>query len=75
MLRNAFWVLALGVLVMYAFFVALGAWDPAQVLPLTIVMAVLVVLWIVHAWLGRARAGEARRRDPGAVRARERRGF
>jgi hypothetical protein len=74
MLRNAFWVLSLCVLAMYAFFVALGAWDPAQVLPLTIAMAVLLVLWIGHAWLGRAHA-EERQRDPRAVSARERRGF
>lgn len=71
-LRNAFWVLALFVLAMYAFFVALGAWDPGEVLPVTIAMGVLAVLWIVRAWL----ANRARReQDPGLVRARERRGF
>jgi hypothetical protein len=74
MLRNAFWVLLLGVLAVYAFFVALGAWDPAQVLPLTIVMAVLLALWIAHAWLGHVHARD-RERDRRAVSARERRGF
>jgi hypothetical protein len=74
MLRNAFWVLSLCVLAMYAFFVALGAWNPAQVLPLTIAMGVLLALWIGHAWLGRTHA-EERERDPRSISARERRGF
>ena len=74
MLRNAFWVLSLCVLAMYAFFVALGAWDPAEVLPLTIAMAVLVALWVGHAWFGRSHA-EERERDPRVISARERRGF
>ena len=74
MLRNAFWILSLCVLAMYAFFVALGAWDPAEVLPLTIAMLVLLALWIAHAWWGHAHAGE-RGRDPRAISARERRGF
>jgi uncharacterized membrane protein YhaH (DUF805 family) len=71
-LRNAFWVLALFVLGLYAFFVALGAWDPAEVLPLTIVMGVLALLWVVHAWLSRRTEED---RDPRLVHARERRGF
>jgi hypothetical protein len=74
MLRNAFWILSLCVLAMYAFFVALGAWDPAQVLPLTIAMGVLLALWIAHAWWGHARAAQ-RDRDPRSISARERRGF
>jgi hypothetical protein len=74
MLRNAFWILSLCVLAMYAFFVALGAWDPAQVLPLTIVMGVLLALWVAHAWWGQAHAAQ-RARDPRAISARERRGF
>jgi len=74
MLRNAFWVLSLFVLGLYAFFVVLGAWDPVDVLPLTAVMAVLAVLWIAHAWLAHRHAG-ATAQDPRAVRARERRGF
>lgn len=72
MLRNAFWVVSLLVLGVYAFFVALGAWDPGEVLPLTIVMGVLAILWVGHLWLGR-RASEER--DPRLVHARERRGF
>ena len=71
-LRNAFWVTALFVLGMYAFFVALGAWDPAEVLPLTIAMAVLALLWVVHALLARSLPSQ---RDPRLISARERRGF
>lgn len=71
-LRTAFWVTALFVLGLYAFFVALGAWDPAEVLPLTIAMAVLALLWVVHAVLARSLHAD---RDPRLVSARERRGF
>jgi hypothetical protein len=71
-LRAAFWVMALAVLVAYAFFVALGAWDPAEVLPLTIVMGVLALLWVLHAWMSRRMPDD---RDPRLVSARERRGF
>lgn len=74
MLRNAFWVLSLFVLALYAFFVVLGAWDPADVLPLTIVMLALALLWIAHAWLAHAHADE-QQQDPRMIRARERRGF
>jgi hypothetical protein len=72
MLRNAFWVVSLLVLGVYAFFVALGAWDPGEVLALTIVMGVLAALWAAHLWLVRRRP---ERRDPRLVHARERRGF
>ena len=71
-LRETFWVLALAVIALFAFFAALGAFAPADVIWLTIAVAVLCGLWIVHAVLeGRHRD----RRDPSAVRARERRGF
>ena len=71
-MRETFWVLALAVIAMFAFFVALGAFAPGDVVWLTIVVAVLCVLWLVHAIL----AGRQRdRRDPAVMRARERRGF
>jgi hypothetical protein len=69
--RHAFWVLTLGVIVLYAFLVALGAFAPGDVVAVSVVVAVLAVLWIVHAWLQRG-SGE---RDPGLRAARERRGF
>ena len=72
LLRNAFWVLALGLMACFAFFVAFGGVHPGQVAGLTIAMGVLAVLWIVHARLQR---GAADRRDPELVRQRERRGF
>jgi hypothetical protein len=48
--REAFWVLALGVIACYAFFLALGAYGPGDVLGVSVAVGVLVVLWIVHAW-------------------------
>jgi uncharacterized membrane protein YhaH (DUF805 family) len=70
--RELFWILALGALIVFAFFLMLGALDPAEVAGLTIGVCVLAALWVVHAWLGRRHAGE---HDERLIRARERRGF
>jgi uncharacterized membrane protein YhaH (DUF805 family) len=71
-MRETFWILALAVIALFAFFAALGAFSPMDVLWATILVAVLCVLWIVHAVLeDRRRDG----RDPAVIRARERRGF
>jgi len=69
--RESFWILALAVIVLFAFFVALGAFAPGDVLWVTLLVVALCALWIVHATLARRR----RERDPSVVRARERRGF
>jgi membrane protein implicated in regulation of membrane protease activity len=71
-IRDAFWVLALGLIGCYAFFVALGAFSPADVLGVTIAVAILVVLWGMHAW---ARRRHSAGRDSRLVHQRERRGF
>ena len=71
-LAATFWVLVLAVVVLFAFFVALGAFSPGEVVGLTIGVVVLAVLWIAHAmWDSR----HADPHDPAMVRARERRGF
>ena len=71
--REAFWVIALGVIAAYAFFVLLGAWRPGDVVGVSVAVGVLVVLWIVHAWAQSHRRPEGR--DPRLTAARERRGF
>jgi membrane protein implicated in regulation of membrane protease activity len=71
-LREAFWVIALGLIGCYAFFVALGAFAPGDVAGLSIAVGILVVLWLVHAWAQRHRGDE---RDRRLTSARERRGF
>jgi uncharacterized membrane protein YhaH (DUF805 family) len=71
--REAFWVIALGVIACYAFFVLLGAWTPGDVAGVSIAVGVLVVLWLVHGWAQGHRRAEAR--DPRLTAARERRGF
>ena len=70
---DAFWVLAIGVIAAYAFFAALGAFSPGDVLGVTIAVGILLALWIVRALLARRAAAAAR--DPRLVHARERRGF
>jgi membrane protein implicated in regulation of membrane protease activity len=70
---DVFWVLAIGVIAAYAFFAALGAFSPGDVLGLTIAVGVLLLLWIARAALSGRRARNDR--DPRLVHARERRGF
>lgn len=71
-LTATFWVLVLAVVVLFAFFVALGAFTPAEVGGLSLGVAVLALMWAAHAvWEARHRDG----RDPAVVRNRERRGF
>jgi len=71
-LSDTFWVLILGLVVLFAFFLALGAISPGDVAWLTLAMLALSLLWVAHAvWEGRHRSG----RDPAAIRNRERRGF
>jgi uncharacterized membrane protein YhaH (DUF805 family) len=71
-MSETFWILVLAVVVLFAFFVALGAFSPGEVLGLTLVVALLALLWIAHAvWDSRHRDPH----DPAVVRARERRGF
>jgi hypothetical protein len=70
--REAFWVVALGLIACYAFFVALGAIHPGDAAGVSIAIGVLVVLWLVHAWAAGHRHAE---RDPRLTAARERRGF
>ena len=48
-MRETFWILALAVIALFAFFAALGAFSPTEVIWATIVVAVLCALWIVHA--------------------------
>jgi fatty acid desaturase len=71
-LSETFWILVLAVVVLFAFFVALGAFSPGEVIGLTVVVAGLALLWVAHAWW------DSRHRDPhdpAVIRARERRGF
>jgi len=69
---DLFWALAIGVIAAYAFFAALGAFSPGDVLWVTIAVAILFALWVGRAIVAH-RAGQ--QRDPRLVHARERRGF
>jgi uncharacterized membrane protein YdjX (TVP38/TMEM64 family) len=73
-LRMFFWAVAAGVIVAYLFFLALGAFAVDDVLPVTIIVAVLAILWVVHFVLEQRHA-RAAGRDRRLVSARERRGF
>jgi uncharacterized membrane protein YhaH (DUF805 family) len=71
-MRETFWILALAIIALFAFFAALGAFSPSDVMWATILVGILCVLWVVHAIL---QDRHRDRRDPAVIRARERRGF
>ena len=73
MLRETFWVLALGVIACFALFFALGAFDPTEVVGVTAVVGALCLAWLGHAWA--VRHADPHDRDPRLFSARERRGF
>ena len=71
-LSETFWVLVLAIVVLFAFFAALGAFQVGEVMLLTLVVLALALLWVAHAvWDSR----HSDPHDPAVVRARERRGF
>ena len=71
-LSDTFWVLVLGVVALFAFFAALGAFEVGEAVWVTALVVVLAALWLAHAtWVSRHSDG----RDPASIRARERRGF
>ncbi len=71
-MSDTFWILVLSIVVLFAFFIALGAFSPGEVVWLTLAVLALALLWAAHAvWDARHRTG----RDPATIRNRERRGF
>lgn len=47
-LRVAFWLVALGAVILYLFFVMLDAFDPADAWIATVGAAILAVLLVIH---------------------------
>ena len=72
-LSATFWVLILALVALFAFFIALGAFKPGEVVGLSIAIGGLALLWVVHAWWESRHRGDGR--DIDSIRARERRGF
>ena len=65
------WSLTGGLVLLFVFFAALGAFDPAEAVGLSVAIVAVGLIWLVHAW-PRLRGEEG---APGSQRARERRGF
>ena len=74
MLRGAFWTVAIGAISVYVFFLALGAFSFGDVLPISILVALLAGLWFWHSARDRRNRDEEER-DPRLRTARARRGF
>jgi uncharacterized membrane protein (DUF485 family) len=71
-MSESFWILLLSLVVLFAFFAALGAFSPGETVGISIAVGVMAVLWVAHAiWVSRHSDG----RDARSVSARERRGF
>jgi membrane associated rhomboid family serine protease len=71
-IREAFWVLAICVVAMFAFFMVIGSVNPANAAGATVVVGGLAAAYLWHSWRTSRKADS---RDPRIVRARERRGF
>ena len=67
--QAAFWAAMGAIVVLYVFFAVLGAVDPVTAPGATIVIIVVALLWLAHAWQRLRRGGHVSRAD------RERRGF
>jgi hypothetical protein len=72
-ITQMFWVIAGGIVCVYAFFVLLGAIDPGDAAGLSIVVLALLAVAGARAWAVSHR--EREERDPRLVKARGRRGF
>ena len=49
---HLFWGASAGIVLLFIFFAALGAIDPAEAVAVTVVVLALAVLWLTHAWRG-----------------------
>jgi hypothetical protein len=66
---TVFWAIIGGIVVLYLFFVALGAVEPRDAPAASIAIAVLALLWLLHSWR------RLWRDHPSPSSDRERRGF
>ena len=71
---EAFWLLALGLIAMFAFFSVLGALDPSDVKGLTGLVVVLAILFVFRL-IAMRRKGTALSLEERRSHDRERRGF
>jgi hypothetical protein len=54
-LKNALWAACAAIVVLYIFLAALGAFEPDEVLELTIAVVALAALLLAHEWRGQFR--------------------
>ena len=44
------WALIAAAIVLYIFFAAFGGFDPSEAKTTSVIVAVLAILWLAHAW-------------------------
>ena len=49
---QVFWAGCAALVLLFIFLAALDAFDPGDVLPVTVAVVVLAALWLAHEWLG-----------------------
>jgi hypothetical protein len=54
-LKHALWAACAGIVVLYIFLAALGAFEPSEVVELTVVVVALAALLLAHEWRGQFR--------------------
>ena len=52
-ISNVFWIACGAAVILYAFFVALGAFSPGDIVGVSVGVGILAVLWAIHAWTTR----------------------
>ena len=71
-ISNVFWIACGAAVILYAFFVALGAFSPGDIVGVSVGVGILALLWAIHAWTTQRHKEGI---DPELAKARERRGF
>jgi fatty acid desaturase len=61
-LAQVLWAACAGLVLVFIFLAALGAFEPGDVLPLTIAAVALAALWLAHEWRGLWRDEQRNRR-------------
>jgi len=72
---GVFWLICIGIVILYGFFITLGGYSPGELVVVSIVVAVLIVLLFIHFTRVRHALDERLELRREVNKLRERRGF